>query len=202
VGDIKRKSGCGRNTPTSSVMVDSIITKIKNDYKRESEPLLNVSEIPEAYNLIVNDESLQNPLIINSALVQIIQKHVKPYNGVEDKSRAIFDWMQQNIEYGTSKRRNGYKNSEETLNDKQGICGEMAFLYISMARCCSIKSAYASVTIDSAGKKVYHGCAAVNLMPGIILVDPAYHTFDIKHKSYQIITDKEVLSRFNEWRGQ
>ncbi len=179
---------------------NSIIYKLKNDYKRQDEPVLDVSDIEESYNVLVNDESIQNPFIVSSGLVKVIRKHTKNYQGAEAKARAIYDWIERNIEYGTSRRKNGYKNSKETLNDREGICGEMAFVYITMARCCNLKSAYVSVDIDCEGKKVDHACAVVDVGYRDILVDPAYHTFDIGHRRYGILTDRQVLERFNQWR--
>jgi hypothetical protein len=78
----------------------------------------------------------------------------------------------------------------------------MAFLYITMARCIGLKSAYVSVTRDCNGKKVWHGCAVVDAGHKKVLVDPAYHVFDVKHRKYEILDDSRVLEMFNAWRKQ
>ena len=177
-----------------------IIYKLKEDYRREQEPVLIVSDIKDDYNLIVNDESVVNPFIISSGLVKLIRKRTKYCNGTGEKAQAIYDWTEKNIEYDTNKGSNCCKNSKETLVDRQGICSEMSFLYITMARCCNLRSAYVSVSHDCYNKKVNHGCAVVDVGSRDVLVDPAYHAFDIKHKNYKILTDAEVLERFNQWR--
>ena len=178
----------------------SVIYKLKEDYRREQEPVLDVSDIDENYNVLVNDESIQNPFIISSGLVRTIRKHARKYQGAEAKARAIFDWIERNIEYGTSKRTNGYKNTKEVLRHKEGVCGEMAFVYITMARCCGLRSAYVSVDVDCRGEDVCHACAIVDVGYRDILVDPAYHAFDVKHRKYEVLTDSGVLERFNQWR--
>jgi hypothetical protein len=181
---------------------NSILYKLKEDYKKQQEPTVDVNDIHNSYNLLLNDESVQNPFIISSGLVKIIKKHTRKFQGKERKARAIYDWIEKNIEYGTKKRKHGYQNSKETLENKEGICGEMAFVYITMARCCSLRSACVSVSVDYKGKKVHHACAIVDVGNRDIYVDPAYHTFDIQHKKYEILTDIEVLQRFNQWRNR
>jgi hypothetical protein len=167
------------------------------------EEILNagkVGEISRNYNLIVNDESIKNPFIISSDLVEVIKKHTGRHNGEGEKAKALYEWVESNIKYGNNKRTNGYKNSEEVIEQKEGVCGEMAFLYVTMARCCGLKSNYVSVKTDYKGKSVAHACASVNVDGKQILVDPAYHEYDIKHREFKILTDKEAVEKFTAWR--
>jgi len=76
----------------------------------------------------------------------------------------------------------------------------MAFLYITMARSVNLRASYVSVTRDCHRKKVHHACAMVHTLSRDIMVDPAYHTFGIEHKEYKVLTDMDVLERFNQWR--
>lgn len=177
-----------------------ILDLIKKDNKNKESPDLKVSSIDECYKVSVNDNSLNNPFLISPTLVKIIRKNVEYYKSLEEKSLSIFNWMQRNIVYGSENRKHGYRNSHETLEDKRGVCGEMAFLYITMARCCGLKSFYTSVEKDFQGKEVLHACASVNLTSKEILVDPAYHTYDIKHLEYKVLSDSEVIEKFNRWR--
>jgi len=197
VQSLKREK---RTYSLSNDLDRSIVYRIKEEYRSRREPVLDVNDIDWQYNVIVNDNSIQNPFVISPSLVQIIRRHTNKYASPEEKARAIFDWIQDNIEYGKSKRINGYKNSKETLDDREGVCGEMAFVYITMARSCGLKSAYATVTLDYEGKQVSHGCAIVDLGDRDILVDPAYHTFDIRHRRYAVLTDGQILEIFNQWR--
>lgn len=189
-----------RNHLLNDNFARSIIYKLKQEYDNKYSPIINVSEISDDYNIIVNDESILNPFIISPGLVRIIRKHTDKYSRAVDKARAIYDWMETNIQYGKNNRKKGYKNTKEVLNDREGICGEMAFVYITMARVCGLKSAYVSVTVDCFGDKIHHACANVSIKQGDILVDPAYHTFDIHHLEYIVLSDYEVLERFNQWR--
>lgn len=177
-----------------------LISKIKD--KKNLESTLNVAGL-DNYRLILTDDSIENPYVINSDLVGVIRKHTKPHNNKLDKARAVYDWMVDNIKYGSKTRRQrnvGYKSSDEVIRDKEGICGEMAYLYITMARCCGLKSSFVCVDRDFRNKPVSHACASVDVGPRMVLVDPAYNSFDIKHMKYHIISDREVLEMFDQWR--
>jgi hypothetical protein len=84
--------------------------------------------------------------------------------------------------------------------DKKGVCGELAILLIVMLRHVGIKTNYVSVDIDSQGEKVSHACACAVIETKTVLPDPAYHTFDAKHKSFKILTDKEAIPHFKSMR--
>lgn len=175
-----------------------IIDRIKEEYKKHHQPILDVSQIKEDYQLTLTDRSIQNPFIISTGLVSIIKKCTNDCQTKEQKARAIYDWIEQNIEYGEG--NHNYSNSEEVIEEGRGICGEMSFVYITMARSIGLESALVEVDRDRKGKKVAHACAVVNVGNREIFVDPAYHCFDIQHEEYKILTDMDVLERFNQWR--
>ena len=129
---------------------------------------------------------------------------------------TVFDWMESNVGYDDSKYYNltsgfirklgifgdeaGYRNSQEVLDDEEGICGELAFLYVTMARSVGLESNVAQVDIDKFSDKVNHACAVVKADGKRIFVDPAYDTFDIHHKKIEILSDKDVIERYKRWR--
>ncbi len=163
---------------------------------------IDVNNVSGSYCITITDSTVDNPFIISPELIRISKRETEGKRTLDEKARAIFNWIERNISYGTSKRIYGYKNSREALNDKEGVCGEMAFVYIAMARAVGLNSSYVSVEIDYKGKKVCHGCAMVNIGYRNILVDPAYHTYDIKHIKYTVKNDSEIISLFKEWRQQ
>lgn len=76
----------------------------------------------------------------------------------------------------------------------------MTFLYIVMAWYLGIKSAcFVEVDVDVKGKKVDHACVAFDWKLRKILVDPAYHTFDIKHKKIDIWSNEKSVGAFKAW---
>lgn len=179
-----------------------LIEKIKREYKKVSSvPYFNLNNITEGYNVLLADKSIENPFIINSEVVKIIKDYTSDIKNDEEKAKRIFDWMHQNIEYDNLRNDNKYQNSKETLEHRSGICGEMAFLYITMARAAGLKSKYVSVKVDCDNKKVNHGCAAVYIQNNPILVDPAYNKFDIYHRKYKILNDNEITENFVYWRN-
>ncbi len=76
----------------------------------------------------------------------------------------------------------------------------MAYLFIVMARYAGLDAKYVTVTKDNDEKRVNHACAAVFINNKRYLVDPAYKTFDIKHKEISIKSDRQELPRFKSKR--
>lgn len=182
----------------SNYTITQIIRKTR-EKERIRGNTVDISDIDEEYQLTVSDNTVHNPFVINSKLVTIIKSHIPDGATQEQKARIIYDWIEGNIDYKDLRKYWGYQSSNEVIQNMAGICGEMAFLYIAMARLVNLKSNYASVNEDWYGKKVNHGCAQVDIGRKV-LVDPAYHKYDIKHKQYEILTDIEVVKRFEQWR--
>ena len=76
----------------------------------------------------------------------------------------------------------------------------MAYTYIAIARSLGLKAGYVSVAVDAYGSRVHHGCAYVSLNGRDVLVDIAYHTFDISHQEYSKLSDREAIRQFKSWR--
>lgn len=115
-----------------------------------------------------------------------------------EKLNAIFQWIITNIKYDSAAADSiePSKNARHVLMTRHGICGDMACLFIAMARNAGIKSVYfLIVTIDCHGEKVPHACAIYIDKLGDIQIDPAYKTFNIKHKEVSIEYDFFVLAR-------
>lgn len=113
-----------------------------------------------------------------------------------DKAAAIYEWIERHIIYGRDKleRTIQYRTAPEVLETQEGVCGEMAILYVVMARCASLESNFVVVDVDCDGRKVNHACASVRTDGTVRLVDPAYHRFDVKHIRYRIMPDSEAVS--------
>jgi len=115
------------------------------------------------------------------------------------RAKKVYDLVHDSISYGDIKRNRGYAGAKEVWRNKEGVCGEMSYLYIAATRYLGLKSSYVSVSHDVAGKKVNHGCAAV-WTPKMTLVDIAYHSFGIRHRKYTLLSDKAVLTNFINWQ--
>ena len=157
--------------------------------------------------ILLTDQSIVCPFTINEELVSLSLDITSRHFENLEKHLAIYNWMQQNIKYdydGMMRIDNNlprpYKTSLETFYTKTGNCAEMAFLYIVMARSCSLDSRFVFVEVDFRGEKVCHACA-VSLGK---LIDPAYETFDINHKKYTVMNDLDasnIFSEMNERQG-
>jgi transglutaminase-like putative cysteine protease len=193
----------GRRIPSSKSKSTStfIITQIKDGYsKTKNNTSMDVSSVRRKYQIIINDGTIVSPFVISSELAAVINTHTKGLHSDEAKAKAIFDWMENNIEYGNSKRMYGYSTAKETLHNRQGICGELAFLYCAMGRNVGLQADFVRVYVDFLGKKVDHGCAMVDFGYETMLVDPAYHQYGINHLEFRKMSDVEVNKCFEQWR--
>jgi len=201
ISKLRQKESTRYRKKEPSTTANIIITQLRKKDQEISDNLetINVSDINDDYQLMVSDNTVDNPFVINSRLVTIIKKHILDGATQEQKARIIYNWIEGNIDYKDLRKYWGYQNSNEVIQNMAGICGEMTFLYVAMARLVNLKSNYASVNKDCFGKKVNHGCAQVDIGRKI-LVDPAYHIYDAKHKQFEILADIEVIERFEQWR--
>ncbi|MFT4311986.1 MAG: transglutaminase-like domain-containing protein [Candidatus Woesearchaeota archaeon] len=149
------------------------------------------------YSLALIDESVNSPFRLNRELALRANIIRQKKNTQSQKSFEIYTYLEQKLRYGRTNQT--YGDSQEVWESKRGVCGEMSVLYISMARFCGIQSAYVHVTKDIDSRSVNHACA-VSYVPGPLFVDIAYHRFNISHKEYKIITDKELFRRYQLWR--
>jgi hypothetical protein len=119
----------------------------------------------------------------------------------ELKAKRLFDWFEENIVYGETKRGSvGYRHAIEVFETKEGVCGEMAILYVVMARSVGLKANYVSVKQDYRGETVAHACAGVWLDTRLVQIDPAYNTYNIHHKDYEPKSDLDATYNFKGWR--
>jgi len=158
------------------------------------------SDYGDAVITITND-TLQ-PFQLSPIIAKECKKIVEGKTEDFMKAKALFDWFEENISYDEerAKKKDSYRNAKEVFTDKKGICGETAFLYIVMAWFVGIKSAsFVNVEVDNSGKDVAHACASFNHYGNTILVDPAYHSFDIKHQKYELWDNEKTVQAFKLW---
>ena len=148
------------------------------------------------YNVIITDATIENPFLINGEIAGIVRRITENTISSDEKARAIYNWIVHNIDYGKPQQRKGYISSDEVVKNRLGICAEMAFLYTAMARSVGLNSNFVSVDVDCYGKRVNHACSNIGIERGLILVDPAYQAYDVKHRSFKIWSDNELMRHF------
>jgi transglutaminase-like putative cysteine protease len=162
----------------------------------------SLGKVNNQYYVVLTDDVENNPFIIDQNLARLSVQLTQSLNEPEAKARALYHWVQSHIDYDKNMEKGTYRNSLEVFSEKKGVCGSMAFLYISMARNVGLSARYASVKKDFKGDKVRHGCAVVALPSRSVLVDPAYNMFDAKHKLWIPLTDNEAVLNYRSWRGK
>jgi bifunctional DNA-binding transcriptional regulator/antitoxin component of YhaV-PrlF toxin-antitoxin module len=155
------------------------------------------------YDVIIVERDVDNPFQISPRMIEIARKATNGKRSAITKARALFDWMQANIRYGSKKRRRvGYRDSVEVKVTGEGVCGEQAILYGAMSRCIGLTANYVSVTIDCQSQRVNHACAGVNVDGELLLVDPAYHRFGVRHQEFEVLSDDDAHTRFRGFRAR
>lgn len=156
----------------------------------------------EGYAFVIT-EDVEHPFQLTPLIAETAKKITGGKNLPEEKARAIFEWFERDITYGRTKLKSGvgYRHASEVFADREGVCGEMAILYIVMARSCGIPANYTSVKKDFQGQDVHHACVAATLKGRQALIDPAYHAFDIKHKKFEVLDDRNAVPHFKSFRG-
>jgi transglutaminase-like putative cysteine protease len=186
--------------------MSDLVTRIKYN-NQNNRPNLDITHINTDYRLIVCCDLTDCPFVIDKSLAQVINKFTRHTDSKHEKSKAVFDWMLRNITYDYERKdekKTGfpyiYRNSVEVLRDKTGVCGEMAFLYITIARCLGVDSYYTEVSKDHKGDRVDHACATVLTEVGEFLVDPAYERFNVKHRRYKVLSDSVLFEEYRKIR--
>jgi hypothetical protein len=161
----------------------------------------------DEYYVAILDRGFESklPFILNNKMKATAEEICN--NAVDNRTKAkrLFDWTVNNIKYDYDKMKHvgsgkGYRNSVEVFESGEGVCGEMASFYVTMARTVGIKSSYVSVLRDFNGENVQHACAMINV-PGkydkFTLVDISYRSFDIAHKKFSPLSDFKVFQAYH-----
>jgi hypothetical protein len=175
----------------------------ENDYdiSNTKPPFNYVGEILDDYSIS------EDPFSVNEGIVKTCKEVYSslPANHTDaDKAKAIFHWIENNIQYGKDKLDfDGQNNSIETFNAKQGVCSAMGCLFVSMANVLGIEeSGFVFVQVDAFNKPVEHACAYFTDNNRTVLVDPSYHTYDITHQMFNKATFSEVQHYFQSVKMQ
>lgn len=147
------------------------------------------------------------PFQITPEIAQKAQEICERAKSEVEIIEALFSWFMENINYDKLKqarikkrKKTSYQHAEETFARQLGVCGEMAILFVVMARHVGIKANYVSVSVDCDGKKVHHACASVLISGKLQLIDPAYKSQRIKHRKYEVFSDVRAIAHFKLMR--
>lgn len=197
-------------TPTS---LDNLVNNLSSISPRRPILLQKINNPIQIMGNLRSDEyeislvdkffGLKMPFVLNEKIADVVSGITTDTFDERENAKNIFDWVVSNITYGKRKRGNrGYRNSVEVFNDSEGVCGEMAMLYLTMIRSVGMRGSYAHVDVDSSGSRVKHACAMIDVegeYGPITFVDPAYKSYDILHKKVRPLTDFEIFKNFNRW---
>lgn len=139
------------------------------------------------------------------SLEEIAHREVSGTRNPHHRAEALDRWMRKSIRYDTKKYNDllacghttSYRNSIQTFNDTQGICGEQALLYIVLCRYAGLDARFLIKQDPS------HAMSRVITPAGILDVD---HTdpygFDRPAgDQYREVSDHEVEQLYKTWNA-
>jgi len=176
-------------------IVDALMMKKDEDENAESDWIKELKNSVEGYVVTIIEPESEIPFQIDKKMFDEVKKlRTIPKH---ERAKALFDYLISKVQYKKSRR---YRTSREVFYEKGGICGELSFLYTVLARAIGLKSGIVDVKVDVNGKSVNHACSWVKINGKELLVDLAYGVYDIKHKKFKKLSDREVVQLFKSWR--
>ncbi|MBN2080825.1 transglutaminase domain-containing protein [bacterium] len=147
------------------------------------------------------------PYTVTAEMLELAQQAVEGVNGDWERCRALFKTFQDNFSYDHeyTYQEEGYHDAADVYQTRTGVCIELAWAFIVMARAIGLVNMRTySVDVDYQGNEVNHACAGIVMnddqgVRRLVLVDPAYYTFDVKHQDYEVMTDREVMNWYDSW---
>lgn len=155
-------------------------------------------ELPKPYSISTLTQALDQPFLLNSELKDTARMITRNSYSNEKKAKALFEWMQENIQYHIDRKRM-VRNSIETFYEKKGKCYDQSVLFVSLARSLGMHAKFVKVRKDTYGKRVDHACVGV-ATDRALFVDNTYHLFDVEHKKYEIVDDTFPIYIYRGWR--
>jgi transglutaminase-like putative cysteine protease len=198
------------------LVIEETSGRIETLISARIEQILNLGPVPPGHQpfgggwghvYLITDDPIQ-PFQITGEIAAAVDRIIAGNTTEEEKARSIFLWFGNEITYDYQKAVDidhnkdvTYLHADEVFKTRRAVCGEMAILYIVMARYAGLSAHYAKVNKDIYGKKVRHACVTLDLADRTVQVDPAYTGFNIRHQEITVLTDGEAISHFKAIRG-
>jgi len=147
-----------------------------------------------------------SPFTYDDKIEEQVRKLTAELNSEEEKSRVIFDWITDNCQYGEEKRkiRTQIRGALDVYYDREGVCGELAVLQVTMERLAGNLSYKVNIDKGTEGKingfkfqlDEHHAVAArLDRNSGkLILIDLTAGKlgYDVQYDSYRIVSDDKA----------
>jgi tetratricopeptide (TPR) repeat protein len=188
---------------------NSTLYSLPDLYSEEQiESILKEKLSEEELNLI------ENPYEISPNLRAYVEKITQEINTELGKIKAIYhaiiDSNKLNISpfLDPNKIEHTNRTSIELFNDAikedqtYAICEETENLFIAMVRVLGLPVYPVEIFRDFRGNYVNHICGGVVINGKLILVDPTYKMFDIKHMDFRVVSLIEGIASHHVREGQ
>lgn len=144
-------------------------------------------------------ESIRDNMLALSMSMRETLKNIEADPGTETISKRVYAWIADNIKYDDEHGKFFCRTARETYNDRHGVCSELAVLYMAFLRATGVEAYFVAVDVDDKEKEVKHACVMIKDLDKSFLSDPAYHSYEIEHKQWEIWDDERLFSQFQSW---
>lgn len=159
---------------------------------------MQMEDLRISYGLAAYTDNSSDIFHMSQPMIATVEK-VKEVSSSKTLIENIFNWVVENISYDDNHSSIHYRTARECWNEKKGLCGELACVYIAMLRYAGVKSTFCEVITDAFDKQVQHACVKIYEKDGFFLSDVAYKTFKVKHKVYKEIPCNELERKYRNW---
>lgn len=197
------------------VLLVSLLSFLFHGSKRsidQNRPVYVQAAHPKSYNDSSFQEELRrrlkpeevtiaiNPFAANPKMRAWAVKACSGLTNDVDKAKAIYQAVVSHVvrkPFEKAETRTAAEAFELLDTPEPSLrCGDLTFLYVTLAREVGLEAFYTDVTKDVRNKPGFHCCSAVFVKDQALLVDLTYFRFGIPHREFQICDDIQAVSSF------
>ncbi len=182
------------------------IFKVKKEKRRKRgdsilrEVSLREVSITRQNYLSMITNGIAMPFTPHEDFVKIVEMYRQKSSSIEDFLENLNRYVLDNVVYEMANPRTGkyMRTAAEVYTERKGICSEMAFLMISLARIAGLDARY-GVSRESRYANFEHGIAVVKSGNHEVAIEPCGR-FSHLNLGYLTVPDKSLEKKFEKWR--
>ncbi len=179
------------------------IFKMKKERRHENGSQLVLREVSIArqnyLGMITNGIAM--PFTPHEDFVKIVEMYRQKSSSIEDFLENLNRYVLDHVVYEMANPRTGkyMRTAAEVYTERKGICSEIAFLMISLARVAGLDARY-GVSRDSQYANFEHGIAVIKSGNHEVAIEPCGR-FSHLNLGYHTVSDRSIEKKFEKWRS-
>lgn len=128
---------------------------------------------------------------------------VQGLDGPSGKASALFEWVKANFRWDRYHSHTLFSErpAADVFRSRHGLSGELAYLFVGMAREVDLKASWCLVQREEGGHSAEHSCAAIPLGTGAaVLADPTRGEWDARYPNCRTLNEEEFIKELARLR--